>query len=312
MIETAKILLFFLIAPGLLLTAAIGLFSTWVDRKVTARLQYRKGPPWFQPFADVLKLMGKETIVPEGGARGVFVSAPLIGLSAVTLVSTMLWLCNLDRAGSFVGDLIVVLYLLTVPSIALIVGGSSSRNPLSALGSSREMKLILAYELPFLLAIFTVIAKTGSIIMGNILNYQAAHGALAASLSGVLALGVSILVMQAKLGYVPFDIAEADQELMGGPIMEYSGVLLGIFKVTKAMLLFVLPVFLITLFLGGIDISTVAGAGWFILKYVALLVAIILIKNTNPRLRIDQAVRFFWGPVTMIAIAALILAMIGW
>ena len=311
-LEVIKTIGLFLIAPGLLVTAAVGLFSTWIDRKVTARLQYRIGPPWFQPFADVLKLMGKETIVPEGGARMVFIFAPIVGLAAVTLVSTILWLLNLDRVGSFVGDLIVVIYLLTVPSIALIVGGSASRNPLAALGASREMKLILAYELPFLLAIFTIIAKTGSILFSNILSYQSTHGMLAASLSGVLALGVSILVMQAKLGYVPFDMPEAEQELMGGPIVEYSGVLLGIFKVTKAMLLFTLPVFLITLFLGGIDILTIAGAGWFALKYVLLLVVIILIKNTNPRLRIDQAVRFFWGPVTVIATLALILAMIGW
>ncbi len=299
-----------IILPGILFTAAVGLFSTWIDRKVTARVQWRSGPPWYQPFADIAKLLGKETIVPKNGSKAVFLYSPLFGLSAVALVSTMLWIFNLSRQQSFIGDLIVVLYLLTVPSIALIIGGSASRNPLSALGASREMKMVLAYEFPFLLAVITVITKCGSIIIGNIVAYQTIHGMTAASLSGALALLVSILVIQAKLGYVPFDTAEAEQEIMAGPLLEYSGTPLALFKLTRAMLLFVLPVLLITLFLGGISLSP-AGVLWFILKYVLLLTVIILIKNTNPRLRIDQAVRFFWGPVTCLALAGLILALLG-
>lgn len=310
--ELLKILFYFLIIPGFLFTAVVGLFSTWIDRKVTARVQWRKGPPWYQPFADVLKLLGKETIVPEGGSIITFLFAPLFGLAAATLVSYMLWLFNLDPKGSFVGDLIVVLYLLTVPSLALIMGGSASRNPLSALGASREMKLILAYELPFILSAFTVVAKAGSIIMGNLIGYQALHGMMVLNFSGAIAFLVSLLVTQAKLGYIPFDIPEAEQEIMGGPLLEYSGAPLGVFKITKAMLFFILPVFLITLYLGGIDPTSWTGILWFILKYVIILTLIILIKNTNPRIRIDQAVRFFWGPVTILAAIGFVLALMGW
>lgn len=302
---------FFLIIPGFLFTALVGLISTWIDRKVTARVQWRKGPPWFQPFADVLKLLGKETIIPEGGSKLTFLSAPLMGLAAVALVSTMLWLINLDPKGSFVGDLIVVIYLLTLPSLALIIGGSASRNPLSAIGSSREMKLILAYELPFILAAFTVVAKAGTIILGGIIGYQSWHGMMITYPSGIIAFLVTLLVTQAKLGYVPFDMPEAEQEIMGGLLLEYSGPPLGAFKVTKAMLLFTLPVFMITLYLGGIDITSWMGILWFVIKYVIILTLIILIKNTNPRIRIDQAVRFFWGPVTVLAAVGFILALIG-
>jgi NADH-quinone oxidoreductase subunit H len=312
MIEILKILFYFLIIPGFLFSAVVGLVSVWIDRKVTARVQWRKGPPWFQPFADVLKLMGKETIMPEGGSKITFLSAPLIGLSAVTLVSTMLWLLNANPEGSFVGDLIVIIYLLTVPSLALIIGGSASRNPLSAIGSSREMKLILAYELPFILAAFTVVAKAGSILMGNIIGYQASQGMLIANVSGAIAFLVSLLVVQAKLGYVPFDMPEAEQEIMGGPLLEYSGPPLGAFKITKAMLLLALPVFLITLYMGGIDLASWLGILWFAVKYVIIVTLIILIKNTNPRIRIDQAVRFFWGPLTVLAAIGFILALIGW
>jgi len=310
--ETIKIIFFILVIPGFLFTALVGLLSTWVDRKVTARVQWRKGPPWFQPFADVLKLLGKETIIPEGGSKVTFLFAPLIGLAAVTLVSTILWLFNFAPKGSFVGDLIVVLYLLTVPSLALIIGGSASRNPLAALGSSREMKLVLAYELPFILAVFTVVARAKSIILGNIVGYQMANGMVIASFSGAIAFLVSLLVTQAKLGYLPFDMPEAEQEIMGGPLLEYSGPPLGAFKIAKAMLFFTLPVFLITLYLGGIDLHSWLGILWFVLKYVIILTLIILIKNTNPRIRIDQAVRFFWGPVTVLAAIGFILAVFGW
>ncbi len=91
-----------------------------------------------------------------------FLAAPLFGLAAVTLVSTMVWMFNIDQGYTgFVGDLIVVIYLLTIPSLALMVGGSASGNPLSAIGASREMKLMLAYELPFLIAVFTAVARQG-------------------------------------------------------------------------------------------------------------------------------------------------------
>jgi len=291
--------------PGFLFTAVMGLLATWVDRKVTARLQYRVGPPWFQPFADVAKLLGKETMVPEGASRLVFLGAPLLGLAAVTFVGTMLWTLNVDRSASFVGDLIVLIYLLTLPSLAVIIGASASRNPLAALGASREMKLILAYELSFILAVFTVVLKTGTLLIGGIVNYQAVHGLTITSLSGAIAFLVALLVIQAKLGAVPFDIPEAEQELAGGAFIEYSGPALAVFRLTRAMLYFILPSLLVTLFLGGIDV-------WFIVKYIAVLTLVILIKNTNPRLRIDQAIRFFWGPVTVVAMIGFALALAGW
>ncbi len=312
MMNTLKLLVLFLIFPGLVFSSLVGLFTSWVDRKISARLQYRQGPPWYQPFADILKLFGKEIFIPEGGASFIFLAAPWLGLSAVTLVATMLWQFNVHPAGSFIGDLIVVLYLLTVPSLALMLGGSASRNPFAAIGASREMKLILAYELPFLLATFTLVAKSGSILIGSMVAFQQSHGMLALSLSGMLALLVSILVMQAKLGFVPFDIPEAEQEIMGGPLLEYSGLPLAVFKLNKALLFYTLPLFLITLYLGGFNPYSWVGILGLVIKYILLLVIIILIKNTNPRIRTDQALRFFWGPVTILAAAGFIFALIGW
>jgi len=220
MASTLGLVLNFLIFPGLLFTAVVGLLTQWVDRKVSARVQWRVGPPWFQPFADILKLLGKEIIIPEGARRTGFLLAPLAGLAAVGVVSTMLWLVNIHGNG-FVGDLIGVLYLLTIPSLGMIIGASASGNPLASVGASREMKLVLAYELPFVIAIFTAVTKVApmTLRLEGILEYQAANGVLLGNLSCIIAFVVAILCAQAKLTYPPFDIPEAETELMDGTHM---------------------------------------------------------------------------------------------
>jgi len=305
------IYIFYLLVYGFLLTAVIGLLASWIDRKVTARVQYRVGPPILQPLIDIVKLLGKETLIPSGASRITFLTAPVIGLAGVILVSTLLWVNNINSNNSFLGDWIVALYLLAIPSISIIMGGFASRNPLASLGASREMKLILGYELPFVLAVLVPVIKSGfSLRLGEILGFQAQNGVIAGSPSGFLALMVAILCMQAKLALVPFDIPEAETEIVGGPLIEYSGSGLAIYRLMKNMLLFVLPFFLIILFMGGLrydGIHLLNGA----LKYVGLVALITVIRNTNPRVRIDQAVRFFWGPMTIISIIAVILALLG-
>ena len=302
-----KILFNYLIFPGFLFSAITGLMACWVDRKVTARIQWRVGPPWYQNFADIVKLIGKETILPQGGAQATFLLSPYLGLLSVILVATIIGKSIGFPLESFIGDLIVVLYLLVIPAIALIIGASASNNPLASIGASREMKLVLAYELPFILSMIAVIIKSaGAIQIGSIINHQFNYGSNIASFSGAMAFLAAILCMQAKLGFVPFDASEAEQELMAGTLIEYSGMPLAIFKLTKSVLLYVMPLFLIVLFMGK-DLSPLFLIG----KYILLLVIIILIKNTNPRLRIDQAMRFFWGPVTLLAVAAVVLATFG-
>lgn len=306
-----KAILQYLIFPGFLFTAVVGMLASWVDRKVTARVQWRVGPPWYQNFADFVKLLGKEIIVPAQASKLTFLLSPLLGLSAVTLVSVILWMANINLKESFIGDLIVVVYLLVIPAIAIIMGGFASRNPIASIGASREMKLVLAYELPFILAIFTPVIKTkGAIRLGEILVHQAQSGIMLSNPSCIFAFIVAILCMQAKLGLVPFDMAEAETEIIAGPYVEYSGAPLAVYRLTRQMLLFVMPIFLVTIFLGGINLKGFAIL-WSILKYVGLLVIITLIRNTSPRIRIDQAVKFFWGPVTILAIIGVWLALVG-
>ena len=305
------IYLIYLFGYGFLLTAAISLLASWIDRKVTARVQYRVGPPLLQPLIDIVKLLGKEMLIPKGASRATFLLAPVIGLSSVVLVSTVLWMNNMNPAQTFIGDLIVVIYLLVIPSLSIMMGGFASANPLASIGSSREMKLVLSYELPFILAVLVpVIQSNFSIRLGDILSFQAQNSFVIGSWSGTIAFIVAIMCIQAKLGLVPFDIAEAETEIVGGPLIEYSGPGLAVYKLMKTMLLFVLPFFLMILFMGGLSFDGIHLL-YGILRYIGVVALITVIRNTNPRVRIDQAVRFFWGPMTGLAIIAVLLAFKG-
>jgi len=300
----------FLIFPGFLFASVAGLLAGWIDRKVTARLQWRVGPPWYQNFIDVAKLFYKETILPKGALPAFFFGMPLLALAGATLATTIVLYSCFYPGNGFVGDFIAIVYLALLPSVALMFGGTASANPLATLGASREMKLILSYELPFILASSVPILKSGySIRLADILVAQQGRPFIA-SVSGVLAFLVALLVIQAKLGFVPFDAAEAETEIMAGPYIEYSGKALAMWKLAKAVLTVGLPMLLVSMFWGGLGMTPLgmlAGLG----KYVVVLVLVILIKNTNPRVRIDQALRFFWGPVTIMAVVSVVLALLG-
>ncbi len=292
----------FLVFPGFLFTVVVGLVLTWVDRLVSARVQYRKGPPFYQPFADMLKLTIKQTIVPEGASRTIFLFAPILGLVSMSIVALILWNASFGDGG-FVGDVFVLVYLFALPPLGLILGASASRNPLAAVGASREMQLYLAYELPFLLALFVPIIKTGGAIkLGDLVLAQHMGHPFLYSISGVIGAIIVLMATQAKLGVVPFDTAEAEQEIMTGVYTEYSGMPLAMFKITRAMMMVVLPLFLITLYWGGF------ADWWAIPKFLLIIVLVVLIKNTNPRLRIDQALRFFWFGMGGLGVVAVILA----
>jgi NADH-quinone oxidoreductase subunit H len=305
-----KILFEFLIFPGFLFLASVGCIIGWIDRKLTARIQWRKGPPWYQCFVDCLKLMTKETIIPINANKFVFTLAPLLALTSATIVGFMLFKINISKTG-FLGDLIVLVYLLTIPALSLILGAFASANPIASLGASREIKLLLSYELPFILALIVPIIKSGGIKIENIIASQGSH-AILASFSGFIAFLITIFVAQAKLGLVPFDIAEAETEIIAGPYIEYSGFLLMIFKLTRYILFLILPLFIVTNFWGGFIITGIGSLIKSILKILLIVILFTLIRNTNPRLRINQAVKFFWGPVTIVALIAVILAVFGY
>ena len=308
MTQLIQILLF----PGLAFMLVAGGFLSWFDRKITAWVQFRKGPPILQPFYDVYKLvMVKETILPRFASRITFLSAPVFAATGALIAGLLVLLPAFGVTGGFMGEIIVVFYVLAIPSLSYIVGALASGNPIASVGASREMKLIIGYELCFLLILAAVVFKSGfHLDIAGIMAAQRESGAFIGSISGVLLFIALMMTVQAKLGMVPFDAAEAETELASGYLIEYSGPPLGFIRLSKYLLIFVLPVLVVALLLGGFDL---AGWGilWAALKILLVVLLLTLVRNTNPRLTIKQAMRFFFVWMNLLVIAAILLSQLG-
>jgi NADH-quinone oxidoreductase subunit H len=309
----AEYLFYFFVFPGLLFAAVTGGLLSWFDRKITARVQFRTGPPVLQPFYDFFKLLlVKETILPKQGSPLIFLLSPIFAVFGATMAGVFIMLPLFNITTGFKGDLLVIFYLLTIPSFSYILGAIASGNPLAAVGGSREMKLILSYELTFLLVIAGIIMKSGQQIdLYSIIHIQQTGTPFIGSVSGVLLFIVGIFCIQAKLALVPFDMPEAEAEITEGIFIEYSGAAYSMIKLAKYMMLFILPAFIVALLMNGFRLEG-TGILWALLKILAVVLIITLIRNTNPRIKIKQAVSFFLIWMNMIAVIALVLTFFGY
>ncbi|HSL87163.1 MAG TPA: complex I subunit 1 family protein [Bacteroidales bacterium] len=305
-------LFYFFIFPGLLFAAVTGAFLSWFDRKITARVQFRKGPPLLQPFYDFFKLLlVKETILPRYGSPVIFLLAPVFAVFGATMAGVFILLPLFNITTGFRGDVLVIFYLLTIPSLSYIIGSLASGNPLASVGASREIKLILSYELTFLLVIAGVIMKSGQQFdLYSIIHAQQSGSPFIGSISGVFLFIAGLFCLQAKLGLVPFDMAEAETEITEGMFIDYSGPAFALIKLTKYIMLFILPAFIIAILMNGFRLEGI-GILWAVLKVVAVILILTLIRNTNPRLKIKQAISFFVIWMNLLAIAALVLIGFG-
>jgi NADH-quinone oxidoreductase subunit H len=304
---------YFLVFPGLLFAAVTGAFLSWFDRKITARVQFRVGPPLLQPFYDFFKLLlVKETILPKHGSPLIFLIAPIFAVFGATMAGVFILLPLLNITTGFRGDLLVIFYLLTIPSFSYIIGALASANPLAAVGGSREMKLILSYELTFLLLIAGIIMKCDQQFdLYTIIKTQQAGSPFIGSISGVLLFIVGIFCIQAKMALVPFDMPEAEAEITGGIFIEYSGAAYAMIKLSKYIMLFILPAFLIALLMNGFRLEGI-NILWALLKVLAVVLVITLIRNTNPRVKIKQSIKFFVLWMNLLAVIALGLIAFGY
>ena len=316
MYDILMILFHVLVFPGLLFVCVIGLLLAGIDRKVLARMQKRIGPPIVQPWYDFLKLMGKETIVPANANRAVFLGAPVVGLASLVVMMLFIPIFGYS-AFSGSADLIVILYLLTIPAVCLIVGGSSSGSPYAGIGISREMVTMMAYEFPLIIVLLGVakVVGGGTLVfsMRSIANWQLSNGCLIAHWALIPAAIAFLLIIPAEVGTQPFDVAEAETEICEGPLVEYSGAPLGVFKLNTAVKMFIMTGLFTTLFLGGID----TGMVWLnAIIYVAITIGLTVLTMTIPhaicaRLKIEKLFKFYWTFVAGLALLSLILVWFG-
>lgn len=317
MTDPVLAVLYIITFPGFFFLTAYSLLFEYIDRKIVARMQARVGPPLYQPLADLIKMLGKEVIDPSGVDRVVFDAAPIIALAAVMTAFLYIPIVA-DSPFAFQGDLVVILYLLSIPTMALFLIGWLSRNIYAAVGGIRAVTQLFIYEVPFFLVLLTPALMAGTWSLSEIARWQQGHAWFA--LLQPIAFIVALVCLQAKVERTPFDIPEADTELVAGPWTELTGRRLAVMHLAFDVYLVVGCALVAAVFLGGPFLPWTFvpawirwGAGFFVflVKTLALLVVLSAFKAATGRIRIDQLNRIGWKYLTGAALlqVALVLAM---
>lgn len=318
-LNALKYLGYILIFPGFLFCFLFGLLLCGIDRKVVARMQKRVGPPVLQPFYDFFKLCGKETIVPATSSKTTFLISPLLGLSALVVIQLFIPVFNFT-ALSGTADIIVILYLLLIPSLSVMLGGASSGSTYAGVGLSREMVTLISCELPLVLVLLAVAKTVGSYLgtglsfsFADIMDYQTANGSLILKGSMIPAAVAMLLTIPGETGNHPFDAAEAETEICGGLLAEYSGAPLGVFKLCHAIKLLTLTSLFTALFLGRIGTGIIFADVLilFAISTVITIFAVSLVHAVTARFKIEQVFRYYWTTVTALALVSLVLVWYG-
>lgn len=306
------------IFPGGVFALCFGLVLKGLDRKMEARLQRRVGPPVLQPFIDVIKLSGKEAMTPETAQRFLFRLAPVIGLTGMAVCAALLPIPGVSSGLPGMGDMLVYFYLLPLPAVALMLAGSSSSSPFGALGFSREMTIMFSYEIPLLVVILAIAMKVGGagaaeFSLGKIVSYQLENGQLGLDWRLIPALFAYVMFLPGTMGVPPFDIPEAETEIIEGPLLEYSGAALACFQLTSALKSMVVLGFGVVMFFPGIlPGGMLVNVLWFLLKCLLLMfISMTLVKSATGRFRVDQAFSFYLKIPTLLAVISLILVWTG-
>jgi formate hydrogenlyase subunit 4 len=283
-------------------------FFQGVLRKITARVQSRQGPPIWQPYYDTFKLLGKEDI--ESGEAPVMQRfSTYLSLASILTVACLVPMGFATPMNS-AGDAILVIYLLTLSGICMLLAGLAAGSTYSLVGISREMMTMLTLEPLFAITIVIAAVHSQSFRLDTILN-GAIYQTAGFPVSGIIMLGVMLLSFQAFVARVPFDISEAETEIMEGPLIEYSGPKLAIFKYAQMVKLIVFSALFIGIFVPwGADL--VFPFGWLIfwVKVTVLVLMVTVLAATHARYRIDQAIRYF-AALLVVGFVALILASNG-
>jgi NADH-quinone oxidoreductase subunit H len=303
-------LLIMLVRTGVVIAVLMTLmpYCTWFERRVIAAMQVRIGPSrvgWqglLQPLADGLKLFFKEDIVPRNADRWLYRIAPAIALfAALASYAVIPFGPTVTIAGKEIPCVIAdldlgVLYILGVSSLgvyALVLGGWSSGSKYSLLGSLRAAAQVVSYELVLGLALTSVVLTAGSLRLGDIVAAQ--QGSVWYVLLQPLAFVLYLLAACAETNRAPFDLPEAETELVAGYHTEYSGMRFAKFFIAEYVNMLVVSSLAATLFFGGWSGPFLPGPWWLLIKVVFFMFVFVWLRATLPRLRYDQLMRLSWG-----------------
>jgi len=302
-VEAWLIFLYVVAFPGILFLIGYSFFVEWFDRKMYAKMQNRVGPPVVQPFADFVKLLSKEDIMPEGVEAKPYNILPLLAFAAVATSFVYIPVFMTTTPVGFQGDLLLVLYMLTLPTIILFLVGWYSHNTFATIGAYRAVSQLFVYEVPLFIVALGPALWTGSWSLSDIVSFQQHNPWL--FLMQPIGFVIAIICLQAKLERIPFDIPEAETEIAGGPLVEYSGRKLAMFRIATDMLMVSGAALITALYLGGPSVgvsldslpfpaAAVIGFLAFLVKTLLIVFLLSFIRAAFARMRIDQMANFGW------------------
>ncbi|MCP4569650.1 MAG: NADH-quinone oxidoreductase subunit NuoH [FCB group bacterium] len=279
----------------------VALFLVWWERKISAHIQQRFGPMmtgWhgiLQTIADALKLIQKEDIIPTLADRKVFLWAPII----VFVSAFAAYVVMPFGEGLIVSDLnIGILYIIAITTftiIGMLMAGWSSNNKYALLGGMRSAAQAVSYEVPLVLSILGVVMVTGSMSMNDIVKAQSGWGGFHWNIFfQPLGFIIYIIAATAEANRTPFDLPEAEQELVAGFNVEYSGMKFAMFFLAEFVNMFTVSAIAVTVFLGGWNGPFLPSWVWFLGKTIFIVFILMLFRWTYPRLRVDQLMEFAW------------------
>ena len=289
----AGFLIIFAVVNAVVIVTTIG---TWVERRLIGRFQSRLGPNRWGPFglltpvADAIKLLSKEDTRPEGVDPWVFNLAPLVFIVAPLLVFAVIPLGKNTYVANLNIGILFIIAVTTVPTIAMFMAGWGSGNRYSLFGAMRGVAQLVSYEVPMVLSIVGVLLLAGSLSLVDIVEAQD----IPFLLIQPLGFFIFLLAISAEMNRSPFDIVEADSELVAGFHTEYSGMKWGTFQLAEFIAPFGAAAIITTLFLKGWDGPVLPSHLWFFLKVCLVWFVLLWIRATLPRLRVDQIMALAW------------------
>jgi formate hydrogenlyase subunit 4 len=299
---------FFYSVLNLVLVLLVAPLFDGITRKVTAVVQSRKGPPITQSYMDLMKLLIKEDI--EVGDSPVMQRfSALLSLAAILSVALLIPM-GASAPLSGYADSILLIYLLTLAGTSVLLAGLAAGSTYSLIGMSREMMAMMTLEPLIAIAIIMAATHAASLRLDAVFG-GAVYPGDRSPWSGILILGVLAFALQAFVGRMPFDVTEAETEIMEGPLMEYSGPKLALFKYARMAKMFVYTALFIALFVPRISTGFyLTDLLVFLAEQAVLMLVVTLIAATHARYRIDQVVRYYII-LFILALLALLLAVLG-